>query len=221
MRKKLAFFITALSFIVFFQACYEKSGDKVITFEFTLGGLFVESFQIKPKGTNTTEIKSGKYNFNGSINKGGQSQAAGKKGETYPKKLFIRLLRKKSKDDGYQDLGINAKKINIKLKINPKTGNIPAQTINIRKTMILDPKKNEYLSVLMKCKRGTINTGDKLSIFYSKEEDSLNDFSHDFIAIQKRNFPKRILETMYSPWRFTSDSSNSQYEPETKSNGEN
>jgi len=169
MKKILSLTLATFAILMLFQSCTLDIGDEVILFEFDMvSGAWATTFKLKPKGKSTTEIESGKYKINGEITKGSKISGKADVDKGFPKKLLIRFIRETPKAQKNIDMGKNAKKFTLKLKINPKTGIIPEQTVTIPKTMIIDPKKDESIKIKMKPKRGTINTGDKLSIFYEK-----------------------------------------------------
>lgn len=173
MKKKLFYFLGILIILGFFHGCYEESGEDLLFFESPFDSKPTEVFEIVPGSKSAVEINKGKYMFAGALSKG--THGEGGLNSDFPDQLSIGLVLSTPKESTHLDQAKNVKRINIHLQVDPKTGNIPQQSINIRKTMIIDPGKNESLKVLLSCKNGTINIGDSLRLTrWNEDADPFN-----------------------------------------------
>jgi hypothetical protein len=86
----------------------------------------------------------------------------------YPSILYLMLVKKTSLLGG-SEAAAETNKIEIKLKVNPQTGEIPIQKIKFRKPMTIDPAKGESLSFQMKTKGAVIDKRHKITLAFWKE----------------------------------------------------
>ena len=166
MRERICVGIIALAIAVFATGCVELSGDHAIVFEFDLGGVYATVLKISPTTSSTIEIEKGDYFFKGSLSKSSSSNAAGPALEAFPQYMYIRLVKVTPSAGSASNRDRATQTQDIKLKINPKTGEIDQQAIWIAKDMIVDPLKKEYVLLKTRVTGGSIKAGDHLWLTY-------------------------------------------------------
>jgi hypothetical protein len=83
----------------------------------------------------------------------------------YPTYLYL-ILVKKTSLPGDSRAASETNQIEIRLKVNPKTGEIPKQKIKIPKQMTIDPAKGESLVFQMKVQGADIPAGSTLELSF-------------------------------------------------------
>jgi hypothetical protein len=174
MKQKIMVGFFVLLFALTFQSCALQELHYLIHLEAAFeSGITSRVCNVDPSMPlgGTWEIQKGTHNFSGQINQPGtDTSLTGQSRPTLPSQLNI-LIQKKKKTTTSPDTISSAPKpqaITFSLQVDPSTGTINSQDIVVKKAMVIDPIKNEYLEIYVHFPEGYIPAASTFDIKISK-----------------------------------------------------
>jgi hypothetical protein len=132
---------------------------------------YTDVFSLTPDPSVVVTVEPGTYAFYGSVDFWGDGRLGASDSSDrgkYPPSLYLKLVKSISVAPPPSPTFIDTDAIEIKLTVNPKTGEIPSQNITIVNQLTADPAKNESIKFQMRTGKGKIPGGKTIQIGYTK-----------------------------------------------------
>jgi hypothetical protein len=133
---------------------------------------YVDIFALAGEPDIELSVEPGTYEFFGSVDfKAGAPRAASNSSgrAAYPPSVYLKLIKSILIPSGASSTSIDTDTIEIKLMVNPNTGEIPYQNVKIANQLVADPAKNEIIKFQIKTGTGKIPAGKNIKIGYTKK----------------------------------------------------